>query len=188
MRHCGGTRARSWPALRVVFRPARPPARAIGPQFCGIDAPVRLSQSLAPERALLSPTAGAHLRPRVRDPPARGLLLSDDRGFLLFLLRSRRRAVLPRMSRAAHSPYPTSGRGRSRLSAAHAPGAGAMPSTRLLEEHGDAKLTDLLVTLADCPKMRSASVLDGAKRCMRSRCHNRCNGSFPRVAGEHHRP
>ncbi len=31
---------------------------------------------------------------------------------------------------------------------------------RLLEEHGDAKLTDLLVTLADCPKMRSASVHD----------------------------
>ena len=31
---------------------------------------------------------------------------------------------------------------------------------RLLEEHGDAKLTDLLVTLADCPKMRSASIHD----------------------------
>ena len=32
--------------------------------------------------------------------------------------------------------------------------------TKLLEEHGDAKLTDLLVTLADCPKTRSASVHD----------------------------
>ena len=34
---------------------------------------------------------------------------------------------------------------------------------RLLEEHGDAKLTDLLVTLADCPKARSASVHDRCK-------------------------
>jgi hypothetical protein len=34
---------------------------------------------------------------------------------------------------------------------------------RLLEEHGDAKLTDLLVTLADCPKTRSASVHDRCK-------------------------
>jgi hypothetical protein len=29
---------------------------------------------------------------------------------------------------------------------------------RLFEEHGDAKLTDLLQTLADCPKARSASI------------------------------
>ena len=35
--------------------------------------------------------------------------------------------------------------------------------TRLLEEHGDAKLTDLLQTLADCPKTRSASVHDRCK-------------------------
>ena len=35
--------------------------------------------------------------------------------------------------------------------------------TKLLEEHGDAKLTDLLVTLADCPKARSASVYDRCK-------------------------
>ena len=34
---------------------------------------------------------------------------------------------------------------------------------RLLEEHGDAKLTDLLVTLADCPKTRSASAHDKCK-------------------------
>ena len=31
---------------------------------------------------------------------------------------------------------------------------------RLLEEHGDAKLTDLLLTLSDCPKGRSASIHD----------------------------
>jgi hypothetical protein len=34
---------------------------------------------------------------------------------------------------------------------------------RLMAEHGDAKLTDLLVTLADCPKARSASVYDRCK-------------------------
>jgi hypothetical protein len=34
---------------------------------------------------------------------------------------------------------------------------------RLLKEHGDAKLTELLVTLADCPKGRSASVYDRCK-------------------------
>ena len=33
----------------------------------------------------------------------------------------------------------------------------------LLEEHGDAKLTDLLQTLADCPKARSASIHDRCK-------------------------
>jgi hypothetical protein len=31
---------------------------------------------------------------------------------------------------------------------------------KLLEKHGDAKLTELLVTLANCPKARSASVYD----------------------------
>jgi hypothetical protein len=34
---------------------------------------------------------------------------------------------------------------------------------KLLEEHGDAKLTDLLVTLADCPKTRSTSIHDRCK-------------------------
>jgi len=34
---------------------------------------------------------------------------------------------------------------------------------RLIEQHGDAKLTDLLVTLADCRKARSASVHDRCK-------------------------
>jgi hypothetical protein len=40
---------------------------------------------------------------------------------------------------------------------------------RLLEEHGDAKLTDLLVTLANCPKARSASI------------HHRCKAVFERL-------
>jgi hypothetical protein len=40
---------------------------------------------------------------------------------------------------------------------------------RLLEERGDAKLTDLLETLVDCPKARSASITTGAKLCTRSR-------------------
>jgi hypothetical protein len=40
---------------------------------------------------------------------------------------------------------------------------------RLLEEHGDAKLTDLLVTLANCPKARFASI------------HDRCKAVFERL-------
>jgi hypothetical protein len=34
---------------------------------------------------------------------------------------------------------------------------------RLMAEHGDAKLTELLVTLANCPKARSTSVRDRCK-------------------------
>jgi hypothetical protein len=34
---------------------------------------------------------------------------------------------------------------------------------RLAEEHGDAKLTDLLQALADCPKARSVSIYDRCK-------------------------
>jgi hypothetical protein len=34
---------------------------------------------------------------------------------------------------------------------------------RLMAEHGDAKLTELLVTLANCPKARSASVYDRSR-------------------------
>jgi hypothetical protein len=34
---------------------------------------------------------------------------------------------------------------------------------RLMDEHGDAKLTDLLLTLADCEKARSASIHDRCK-------------------------
>jgi hypothetical protein len=34
---------------------------------------------------------------------------------------------------------------------------------RLIQEHGDAKLTELLVTLANCPKARSARMYDRCK-------------------------
>jgi hypothetical protein len=34
---------------------------------------------------------------------------------------------------------------------------------RLIAEHGDAKLTDLLATLADCEKARAISVHDRCK-------------------------
>jgi hypothetical protein len=34
---------------------------------------------------------------------------------------------------------------------------------KLMEQHGDAKLTDLLETLTECPKTRSASVHDRCK-------------------------
>jgi hypothetical protein len=37
---------------------------------------------------------------------------------------------------------------------------------RLMERHGNAKLTDLLQTLANCPKVRSASI------------HDRCRAVF----------
>jgi hypothetical protein len=40
---------------------------------------------------------------------------------------------------------------------------GAYNVARLMEQHGDAKLTDLLQTLADCPKARSASIHDRCK-------------------------
>ena len=39
-----------------------------------------------------------------------------------------------------------------------------------MEQHGDAKLTDLLQTIADCPKARSASV------------HDRCRAVFERAS------
>jgi hypothetical protein len=41
---------------------------------------------------------------------------------------------------------------------------------RLMERHGDAKLTDLLQTLADCPKAKSASI------------HDRCRAVFERLS------
>ena len=34
---------------------------------------------------------------------------------------------------------------------------------RRMEQHGDAKLTDLLLTLAACPKARSAGIHDRCK-------------------------
>jgi hypothetical protein len=42
-------------------------------------------------------------------------------------------------------------------------GRGRYAVARLIEEHGDAKLTELLVTLANCPKAKSARMYD---RCM----------------------
>jgi hypothetical protein len=36
-----------------------------------------------------------------------------------------------------------------------------------MAEHGDAKLSNLLVTLADCPKARSRSAYNRCKRCTR---------------------
>jgi hypothetical protein len=52
---------------------------------------------------------------------------------------------------------------RSRLSASRANRQGATVWRRLVEEYGDAKLTDLLQTLASCPKTRSASIHDQCK-------------------------
>jgi hypothetical protein len=37
---------------------------------------------------------------------------------------------------------------------------------RLIAEHGDTKLTGLLVTLADCPKTRSVSIHDRRQGCL----------------------
>jgi hypothetical protein len=50
---------------------------------------------------------------------------------------------------------------------------------RLLEEHGDAKLTDLLQVLADCPRARSASIYD---RCRAAYEALRRASDRPRVA------
>jgi hypothetical protein len=44
---------------------------------------------------------------------------------------------------------------------------------RLIHEHGDAKLTEMLVTLADCPKARSA--------CMYDRCNAVYEGLVERL-------
>ena len=41
---------------------------------------------------------------------------------------------------------------------------------RLMERHGDAKMTDLLQTLANCPKARSTNIRD------------RCRAVFARLA------
>jgi hypothetical protein len=40
---------------------------------------------------------------------------------------------------------------------------GTYSVARLMERHGDARLTDLLQTLANCPKARSASIYDRCK-------------------------
>ena len=41
--------------------------------------------------------------------------------------------------------------------------ARALRRARLLKKHGDARLTDLLQTLADCPKARSTNIYDRCK-------------------------
>jgi hypothetical protein len=41
---------------------------------------------------------------------------------------------------------------------------------RLMAEHGDAKLTDLLTTLADCPRARVASIYDTVQDGLRGAC------------------
>ena len=41
--------------------------------------------------------------------------------------------------------------------------AGALQRALLMEQHGDAKLTDLLQALAACPKARSAGIHDRCK-------------------------
>ena len=48
---------------------------------------------------------------------------------------------------------------RSRLSA-----------SRAIEEHGDAKLTELLVTLANCPRSHSLSIYDTVQSGLRGAC------------------
>jgi hypothetical protein len=49
--------------------------------------------------------------------------------------------------------------------------------TGLLEEHGDAKLTDLLRRLTDCPKTRSAGIHDRCKAAFEGlRARQRCSG------------
>ncbi len=40
---------------------------------------------------------------------------------------------------------------------------GSYNVARLIEQHGDAKLTDLLQTIADCPRAHSASIHDRCK-------------------------
>jgi hypothetical protein len=41
---------------------------------------------------------------------------------------------------------------------------------RLVEEHGDAKLTELLVTLANCPRSHSLSIYDTVQSGLRGAC------------------
>ena len=58
---------------------------------------------------------------------------------------------------------PTSAARRSRSSASRAGRRGRYNVDRLMAEHDDAKLTDLLVTLADCEKALSFRVHDRCK-------------------------
>ena len=124
-------------APRGVFargtRPTTPGNRPSGP-------------SVAIRRALSVPTRTVHRGThfRLRANPARGLL--PHRSVFCFVL-----TVLPCLV-MTRSPYPTFTRRRSRLSPRPCDRRGRYAVTKLLEEHGDAKLTDLPVTLADRPK------------------------------------
>ena len=60
----------------------------------------------------------------------------------------------------ARSPCQMSSLRRSRLVCEPCNRHGRYSVARLVEEHGDAKLTELIVTLVNCPKARSASVYD----------------------------
>ena len=60
----------------------------------------------------------------------------------------------------ARSPCQMSSLRRSRLSASRVVGTASCSVARLVEESSDAKLTDLLQTLASCP---SASIHDQCK-------------------------
>ena len=60
---------------------------------------------------------------------------------------------------------------------------------KLMEQHADAKLTDLLLTLAACPKARSASAKTGARRCTSNCCRKQAGlaSKSRRMAGENKR-
>jgi hypothetical protein len=53
--------------------------------------------------------------------------------------------------------------------------------SKLVKKHGDAKLTDLLRTLANCPKAQSASIYDPCKLCTKAcSCVNALGKQFER--------
>ena len=59
---------------------------------------------------------------------------------------------------------------RSRLSASRASGAGATPWQGSSTSTADAKLTELLVTLANCPRSHSLSIYDTVQGGLRGAC------------------
>jgi hypothetical protein len=86
------------------------------------------------------------------------------------MIRIRRRLIPPRSPpivaaclETAPWSYLTSAGQRFRSFASRASGVGATPLPGSSRKHGDAKLTDLLQTLADCPKTESASIHDRCK-------------------------
>ena len=71
---------------------------------------------------------------------------------------SGRRAIFRGCREMARSPCRTSALRRSQLSASRASGAGATPWQGSSTSTADAKLTELLVTLANCPRSHSLSM------------------------------